>query len=159
VTPEQRKELNALDKELAGQLDKILTDDQKKQAAAELGRSGTPPDKPGQIVPASIRTRLKLTDAQQKQVAALQKEAEGKLDKVLDEKQRTQFKEMRDKGEGPARPPAPPGPPGGGFGPPGGGGIFRATRYPADYVGLKGRELKPGKTIEEMLAAAKPKEK
>jgi hypothetical protein len=32
-------------------------------------------------------------------------------------------------------------------------------RYPADYVGLKCRELKPGRTIEEMLAAAKPKEK
>jgi hypothetical protein len=66
---------------------------------------------------------------------------------------------MRDKGDGPAKPPGPPVPPGGGFGPPGGGGIFRATRYPADYAGLKGRELKPGETIEEMLAAAKPKEK
>jgi hypothetical protein len=59
---------------------------------------------------------------------------------------------MRDKAEGPPKPPPP-------AGPPGGGGIFRATRYPADYVGLKGRELKPGQTIEEMVAPAKPKEK
>ena len=89
-------------------------------------------------------------------MAALQKQAEDRLDKVLDEEQRKQFKGMRDKGDGPTKPP---GPPGGGFGPPGGGGLFRATRYPADYAGLKGRELKPGQTIEEMLAAAKPKER
>jgi hypothetical protein len=54
-----------------------------------------------------------------------------------------------------AGPVGPPGP----QGPPGGGGIFRATRYPADYAGLRGRELKPGKTVEELVAAAKPKEK
>jgi hypothetical protein len=82
-------------------------------------------------------------------------EAEGKLDKVLDEKQRKQFKEMRATDRGLPRG----GSPGGGFGPPGGGGIFRATRYPADYPGLKGRELKPGKTIEERGAAAKTREK
>jgi Arylsulfotransferase (ASST) len=154
LIPEQRKALNALDKEMAGLLDKILTDEQKKLAARNESGSGTAPDEPGQIVPASMRTRLKLTDAQQKQVDELQKDAKDKLDKVLDEKQRTQLvgmKDTKDKG-----PPRPPGPPGGGFGPPGGGGIFRATRYPADYVGLKNRELKPGKTIEEMV---KPKEK
>jgi len=159
LTPAQRKELNALDKDVVAQLDKVLTDDQKKPSAGDERGSATPLDQPGQVVPASMRKRLKLTDAQQKQVAALQKEAEGKLDKVLDEEQRKLFKGMRDKGEGPAKPPGPPGPPGGGFGPPGGGGIFRATRYPADYVGLKGRELKPGETIEEMVTAAKPKEK
>jgi Arylsulfotransferase (ASST) len=146
LTPEQRKELNVLEKDMAGQLDKILTDEQKKRAAGEAA------DEPGRIIPAALAKRLKLTDEQQKQVAALQEVAEGKLDKLLDEKQRKQLKGMGDKD-----PPRPPGPPGGGFGPPGGGGIFRATRYPADYPGLKDRELKPGKTIEEM--AAKPKEK
>jgi hypothetical protein len=160
LTPKQRKELYALDKDMASQLDKVLTDEQKKRLLAGDNPGSSPPaDEPGQIVPASMRTRLKLTDAQQKQVAALQKEAEGKLDQILDEKQTKQFKEMRAKGKEPARPPVPPGPPGGGFGPLGGGGIFRATRYPADYVELKGRELTPGKTIEETLAAAKSKEK
>jgi hypothetical protein len=154
LTPDQRKGLNALDKDLGGRLDKILTDDQKKRAADELGGGVPIPDEPGQIVPAGIRSRLGLTDAQREQVAALQKEAEGKLDKVLDEKQRAQFKGIRDKK---VAEPGPPGlPP---LGPPGGGGIFRSTRYPADYAGLKGRELKPGKTVEEMVAAAKPKEK
>jgi hypothetical protein len=156
LSPQQRKALLALEKDMAGQLDKILTSEQKKQAAA----TEMPPGRPGEVIPASLRKRLKLTDAQEEQVAALQKEAEGKLDKILDEKQRTQLK---GKGKGPPKgfgpPPGGGGPPGMGFGRPGGGGIFRATRYPADYAGLKGRELKPGKTIEEMLAAAKPKDK
>jgi hypothetical protein len=149
LTPDQRKELNALDKDVGGRLDKILTDDQRKRAADELGGSGPIPDEPGQIVPAGIRTRLGLTGVQREQVAALQKEAEGKLDKVLDEKQRAQFKGMRDKK--PIEPPPPPGGPG--------GGLFRAMRYPADYAGLRGRELKPGKTVEEMVGAAKPRDK
>ncbi len=143
LTPEQRKGLNALDKDMAARLDKIFTDEQKKSAAT------AGPDEPGQIVPAGLRTRLKLTDAQLKQVDELQKEAKDKLDKILDEKQRTQLAGMKED----KSPPRPPGPPGGGAGPPGGGGIFRATRYPADYPGLKNRELKPGKTIEEMLNA------
>jgi hypothetical protein len=163
LSPAQRKELIALEKDLAGQLDRVLTAEQKKQAAtAEPGRVA-PADRPGQIVPASMRARLTLTDEQEKQVAALEKEAKGKLDTLLDEKQRKQFKEMRDR-KGPPMGFGPPGggfrgPPGGGFGPPGGGGIFRATRYPADYAGLKGRELKPGKTIEEMVAKPSPKGK
>jgi hypothetical protein len=152
LTPEQRKALNALDNDLAGQLNKILTDDQKKLPAADNPGAAPPADKPGQVVPSSMRARLKLTDAQDQQVVAVQKDAEDKLDKILDEEQNKKFKGMKDKGEGP-RPGPPP------MGPAGGGGIFRATRYPADYVGLKGRELKPGETIEEILAATKPKEK
>jgi hypothetical protein len=141
LTPEQRKGLTALDKEMADRLDKLLTDEQKKTA----GTAG--PEEPGQVVPAGLRTRLKLTDAQQMQMDELQKAAKDKLDKILDEKQRTQLAGMKED----KSPPRPPGPPGGGAGPPGGGGIFRATRYPADYPGLKNRELKPGKTIEELI--------
>jgi hypothetical protein len=152
LTPDQRRALNALDKDLEGRLDKILTDDQRKRAVGEPGGGGPIPDEPGQVVPAGIRARLGLTDAQREQVAVLQKEAEGRLDKILDEKQWAQFKGMRE--EKPAAPPGPPGP----QGPPGGGGVFRATRYPADYAGLRGRELNPGKTVEELVAAAKPEE-
>jgi hypothetical protein len=47
------------------------------------------------------------------------------------------------------------GPPGrgpGGFGP-GGGQLFGAYRYAADYPGLVGKDLTPGKTIEELQSA------
>jgi hypothetical protein len=37
-----------------------------------------------------------------------------------------------------------------GFGPPGGGSLFRAYRYAASYPGLVGKDLKPGKTLEEL---------
>src|SRR5262249_48568914 len=59
-------------------------------------------------------------------------------------------------------PPGPGGPPGPGFPPipPGGMGnaVFRAYRYAKDYPGLSGKELMPGKTIEEFEDAKKKKE-
>jgi hypothetical protein len=36
------------------------------------------------------------------------------------------------------------------FGPAGGGSLFRAYRYGRDYAGLAGKDLTPGKTIEEL---------
>jgi hypothetical protein len=47
------------------------------------------------------------------------------------------------------------GPPGGGKGPGGlgGGSLFRATRIDPEFPALKGRELTPGKTLEEMYKA------
>jgi hypothetical protein len=46
-----------------------------------------------------------------------------------------------------------------GFGAPGGGGgLFRAPRYAPDYAGLAGKELTPGKTVEEMQPKEPPKE-
>jgi len=36
--------------------------------------------------------------------------------------------------------------------------LFRAYRYGADFPGLAGRELKPGKTIEVLEDERKPKE-
>jgi hypothetical protein len=40
--------------------------------------------------------------------------------------------------------------PDGQFGPAGGGSMFRAYRYGPDYAGLAGKNLTPGKTIEEL---------
>jgi hypothetical protein len=58
--------------------------------------------------------------------------------------------------------PAPPGgPPGGfpgGFGAPGGSGLFRAPRYAPNFPGLAGKDLTPGKTIEELQSRDAPKE-
>ena len=48
----------------------------------------------------------------------------------------------------------------GGFGGPGGMGgasVFRAYRYAADYPGLAGRDLTPGKTLEDLLKEPKGK--
>ena len=36
------------------------------------------------------------------------------------------------------------------FGPRGGGSVFRAYRYGRDYAGLAGKDLTPGKTIDEL---------
>ena len=45
----------------------------------------------------------------------------------------------------------PPGGKGGMGGPGGGGSVFRVYRYAPDYPGLAGRDLTPGKTVEELL--------
>lgn len=78
----------------------------------------------------------------------MQKEMVERIEKLLTEVQRKEFKEMRDRaanvpgGPGGSMPKGP-----GGSGP---GGLFRAYRYPADFPGFKGEELKPGVKIEEI---------
>ena len=87
-----------------------------------------------------------------------------KIKELLKDDQKKQLKQMQDMAKGiPGGPPpggGPGGPPGGfpGFGPPGGSGLFRALRYAADYPGLAGRDLKPGKTIEELQTKDPPKD-
>jgi hypothetical protein len=68
---------------------------------------------PGEILPPPMQEMLRLSDEQKKKLAELQKEVDGRLEKLLTEEQRKQLKEMRERG------PAGFGPPG--FGPPGGG--------------------------------------
>jgi hypothetical protein len=84
---------------------------------------------------------LKLTDDQKKQVGEMQWAADGLLAKVLSEDQKKQFKEMRNR-------PGPGGP--GSFAPPPGSSLFRVYRYGPDYPGLAGKDLTPGKTLEEL---------
>lgn len=89
--------------------------------------------RPGEVLPAALQDMLQLTAEQKKKLAELQKETDGKLEKLLTEEQNRQLKEMRDRvagGPGGFGPPGGPGgfgPPGGGpggFGPPGGPGGF-----------------------------------
>jgi hypothetical protein len=47
----------------------------------------------------------------------------------------------------------------GGFGGTGGSAIFRAYRYGTDYPGLAGKDLTPGKTIEEVESQEPEKKK
>jgi spore coat protein CotH len=73
---------------------------------------------PGVLLPPPVQDALQLTDEQKKELDKLQKEIDEKLEKLMTEDQRKQFKEMKDRGA--AVPMGPMGP--GGFGPPGGMG-------------------------------------
>jgi hypothetical protein len=150
ATDEQTRQFDDLQKETEDKVSALLTDDQKKQLKG-LGtsfNSGSTPQAV-QVLPASLRGRLKLTAEQKKQLEALQKEAEGKLDKGLTEGQKKQIKEVR---EGFVNTWAGGGP-GGGGPPPLGNAVFRSYRYAASYPGLSGKDLTPGKTIEELQSA------
>jgi hypothetical protein len=155
-TTEQKKQLESAEKETAEKLGKVLTEEQKKLFQQTPRGFGDFPVA-GKLMSTSAENRLKLTTEQKEQLAAAQKEVDDKLAAFLNDAQKKQLKSMQDMAlgfqGGGAR-----GGFGGGFGPPGGGGLFRAPRYSASYAGLIGKELKPGKTIEEMLESNKAKE-
>jgi spore coat protein CotH len=54
--------------------------------------------RPGDLLPGPLQDALGLTDEQKRRLAELQKEADGKLDKLLTDAQRKQWKEMRERG-------------------------------------------------------------
>jgi hypothetical protein len=169
LSAEQKKEIEALQKTVDGTLDKTLTDAQKKTLRERSvpgpgGFAGMPA--PGQIISVSTQVILRPTPEQRTQLTDLQKTVDAKLDKVLTEDQKAQLKQMRADfarggpggpgGGPPGGPPGGPGGPGGGLppflfaGPPGGSAVFRAYKYGADYPGVAGKDLKPGKTVEEL---------
>ncbi len=167
LSADQKKEIEALQKTVDETLDKALTDAQKKtlrdrSAPGPAGFAAMPA--PGQLMSASTQVLLKPTPEQKTRLAALQKEVDAGLDKVLTDDQKKQLKQMRADflrggppgGPGGGGPPGGPGGPGGGppaflfAGPPGGSAVFRAYRYGPDYPGLAGKDLKPGKTVEEL---------
>jgi hypothetical protein len=85
---------------------------------------GEPP-KPGQILPPFVQEQLNLSNKQKEELAALQKEVDAKLAKILTKEQRQQLEEIGQRGPGGPDGPPPGGRGGrggpGGFGPPGGG--------------------------------------
>jgi hypothetical protein len=182
----QRKRLDAVEKNIGSKLAKLLTAEQRKRLReGRWGFEDFPP--PGQLLSASVQERLKLTKDQKAQLGAVQKDADNERKAILDEKQNKQLQQMKDMakafaggprpGAFPVGPPNgfPPGPPGGpprgprggrrgGFGPPpgaafgpAGAGLFRAPRYAPDYPAFAGKDLTPGKTIEELQAKDSPK--
>jgi hypothetical protein len=66
------------------------------------------PPRPGEILPTMVQQRLRLSPEQKAQLASIQKEVDEKLEKILNEDQKKQLQEMRQRGPG-------------GFGPRGGG--------------------------------------
>jgi spore coat protein CotH len=105
---------------------------------------------PGEILPQPVQDTLQLTEAQKKQLAELQKEVDAKLEKLMTEEQRKQWKEMKDRR--PSGPGGFPGGPGGGFGPPGG---FPGAGFGPPGMGGGGRgvELDP---LVGLTDASKP---
>lgn len=119
LSDEQKKDLAALQKDVDGRLDTILSDAQRKQSKGGFAFGGPPPGgggpggpggpfgappRPGQVLPAFTRQTLKLSEEQSKQLDAFQAQADEKLGKLLSEEQGKQFKEA----QGPASM-APPG--------------------------------------------------
>ncbi len=100
---------------------------------------------------------LELRGVNAKGVAALQKGVDDKLAQVLDAAQKQRIKEMQQmaarggpRGFGPGGPRQGPRRLPGFGGLQGGQPVFRAYRYGPDYSGLAGKDLTPGKTIEEL---------
>ena len=82
------------------------------------GMFGPPPI--GQIMPVFVQEQLKLTDAQKKDLEAMQKDVDAKIEKLLTDEQKKALKELKERG--PGRGPGGPGGPGVGPGAPGGPG-------------------------------------
>jgi hypothetical protein len=155
MTAEQKKQLADFQKELTAKIDKLLTQEQKEQLkklpTSGAGATASFPQ-PGQILSPTQQAGLKLSADQRKQLRDLQKQSDDKLDSILTADQKKRFKEMRAN-------------PGRGFGPGGPGGplggianaLFRAYRYASSHPGLAGKDLTPGKTLEELQAKEKPK--
>jgi hypothetical protein len=152
LTEPQTKKLEDLAKDTESKLLAVLNEDQKKQLREPpkgppmMRPPGPPPAmQVVELLPGPVRSRLKLTDEQKKQLDTLKKETETKLEETLTADQKKQLKEVRERfvnawGGGP----------GGGGPPPLGNALFRSYRYAANYPGLAGKHLTPGKTIEEL---------
>jgi hypothetical protein len=90
------------------------------------GPGGPPMSRPGEVIPPMLMGFLKLTDAQKSEMAALQKDVDARLDKILNDEQKSLLKQMSQRGpggrgRGPGGPGGGPGGPGGRGGLPGGG--------------------------------------
>jgi hypothetical protein len=145
LSDDQKKQVLDLQKDVAEQLDKILTEPQSKELASL--KPGPPgfgdPPLPGQILPAFVQGKLKLADDQKTRVTALQQETDGKLGAILTDEQRKLLKTMLA---------GPPGFPAGGGGGQSAANVFRVYRFAPTYPGLKGRDLTATKTVEELLS-------
>ena len=94
--------------------DKGAKNDKGDKGGPNKGPGAFGPPPLGQILPVFVQDQLKLTDAQKKELAAMQKDVDAKLEKLLTDDQKKAFKEMKERGPRPG----PGGFPGGG--PPGG---------------------------------------
>ena len=167
LTSEQKTKLDATQKEVVGKLETILDASQRKQllerrAADPMGFAGMAT--PGQILPLAAQIVAQAVGRpengrggapegsrrQDRGPAGRRPEGSDEADTRHDGPRRPPRLPPRRSAPGPGAPPpgpgGPPGPPGG-FG---GNSVFRAYRYAKDYPGLAGKDLTPGKTVEEL---------
>jgi Ca2+-binding EF-hand superfamily protein len=75
-----------------------------KEAAALAGGAGGPggfgPPPIGQLFPAFAQEQLKLTDTQKKELDAIQKDVDAKVEKLLTDDQKKAYKELKERGPG-----------------------------------------------------------
>ena len=94
---DQRKKLDEIDKELIAKLDKILTAEQIKSFAEPDPSDAADLSKrpPGEYLTVFNRSTLKLTDAQRKELQALQKHFNPKIAEVLTDAQKTRIADFK----------------------------------------------------------------
>jgi hypothetical protein len=148
LTDDQKKDVLALQKAVEGRFDRVLTEAQKKQIKTVFAPPGPPPggpgpggpQQPGKIFSPTQQDTLKLSAGQRRRLEEIQKEVDARVETLLTEDQKKQLQAMQRR---------PDGGPGGG-GPPGGRPLFRALRYATSFPGFAGKDLTPGKTLEEL---------
>ncbi len=137
---EQRKKLDELDKDLIAKLEKALTPEQRKILAEPIDFDFSKFPAPGEFLSSFKREKLKLTDAQSKELAELQKDIDGKIDKLLTDDQKHQIDDFK---KSPFAPGPRGGPGGPGRGPGSGGGPGPGGPGPNGFGG-PGRGGPPG---------------
>jgi hypothetical protein len=144
LTPDQRKKLDEIDKELISKFDMILTAEQAKSFAepnpAELADLSKRP--PGEYLSAFNRSTPKLTDVQRIELQALQKDFSPKIAMIFTNDQKAMIADFK-KGQSAQAA-------GRGAPPKAGNTLFRASRYPLDHPAFAGKTFEPGKTLVEI---------
>jgi hypothetical protein len=146
----ERKKLDEIDKELIAKLDRILTAEQIKSFAEPdpNDSDGFSKRPPGEYLAVFNRSTLKVTDAQRKELQALQHDFNPKITKIFTDAQIAQIAEAKADVKTQQLAAAA----GRGTPPKAGNTLFRATRYALDHPAFTGRTLKPGKTLVEIEA-------
>jgi hypothetical protein len=139
MTVHQRKQFDAIDKELNAKLEKVLTVAQWK-ILAEPNDTDLSKIPAGEYLSEFNRTKLKLSEAQTKALQTLQKEFNPQIAIILTDSQKRTIEDRKKKQAAAG--------PGGGRKP--GNTLFRATRYALDYAAFQGKTFTPGKTLVEI---------
>jgi len=133
---DQHKILDEIEKELNTKLDEILNFEQKKSLSGpnDIDFSKVPA---GEYLWAFKNDKLKLTEAQLKEVQAISRDFNPRIAKILTEEQKRLVETFKNNlaASKPRKQ---------------GNTLFRATRYALNHPAFDGKTLKPGKTLVEV---------